>query len=99
MRRYRTPETLHASDLKRRARKAGAAGDFTAADWRLLQVQYRGRCAYCGSKPKLLTPDHIVALANGGRHAIDNIVPACISCNARKGVRPAPAYQPLLSLT
>ncbi len=95
-RRYQTPENRHLGDLRRRAAKAGAEGTFTLPEWRLLKARYQGRCAYCGSKPDVLTADHVVPLAHGGRHAIDNIVPACMSCNARKGVRPAPAYQPAL---
>ena len=98
MRRYRTPESHHLGGLRRRARKVDAEGTFTAQEWRLLKARYRGRCAYCGKKPKVLTADHVVPLAGGGRHAIDNIVPACMPCNVRKGVRPAPAYQPLLSV-
>ena len=99
MRRYSTPESRHLGALRRRASKVDAKGTFTAAEWRLLKARYQGRCAYCGTKPRVLTADHVVPLASGGRHAIDNIVPACMPCNTRKGVRPAPAYQPLLLLT
>jgi len=44
-------------------------------------------CAYC---PALLTKanrtlDHIKALARGGAHILSNLIPACKSCNSKKG--------------
>ena len=41
-------------------------------------------CAYCGNKPDKLTADHFIPLASGGADALNNIVPACLSCNASK---------------
>ena len=41
------------------------------------------RCAYCGMKGELHR-DHVVPVALGGPHIIENIVPACRSCNASK---------------
>lgn len=71
---------------KRRARLAGAAiNDFTAAQWRLMQALYDHCCAYCGTRAKgHLTQDHVLALAKGGDHTWDNIVPACSKCNCEK---------------
>lgn len=46
------------------------------------------RCWYC-HKPLVLedaTKDHLTPTARGGADTIDNIVPACIECNQRKGV-------------
>lgn len=40
------------------------------------------RCAYCGGEYETL--DHVVALARGGLHAPENIVPACKRCNFKK---------------
>lgn len=51
------------------------------------------RCWYC-HKPLALredrghevaTKDHLTPLSRGGSDTIDNIVPACIECNQRKG--------------
>jgi hypothetical protein len=56
-------------------------------DWLRTLRRYRGRCAYCGSKPDVIHMDHVVPLARGGRHAIGNLVPACASCNCSKGGR------------
>lgn len=81
---------------RRRARKANApVNDLTAAQWREIKALYKYRCAYCHKK-KPLTQDHVLALNNGGSHTFSNVIPACRTCNSRKGTRPAPAHQPLL---
>lgn len=57
--------------------------------------KYNGHCAYCGSKPKVLTIDHIIPYrrkANAyelekygrGKNHIDNYNPCCLSCNSSK---------------
>lgn len=81
----------------RRALVAGApTSDFTIAQWIELRALYRNRCAYCHRRRKRLTKDHVVPLSRGGHHTMSNIVPACLPCNLRKSVNPAPTYQPLL---
>ena len=91
-------EKAHSHRAARRARKAAAPlNDLTAAQWREIQVAYHYRCAYCGKKSKQLTQDHILALSNNGSHTVHNIVPACQSCNSKKGKKaPLVAVQPLL---
>ena len=34
-----------------------------------------------------LTQDHVIPLSKGGQHIKENIVPACPSCNSKKGNR------------
>ena len=56
-------------------------------------------CGFCGNKfdRKVLTVDHIVPRAQGGRTHWDNTVTACVSCNAMKADRtPEQAGMPLL---
>lgn len=45
------------------------------------------RCFYCHTPLTLLdaTKDHLTPVSRGGSDKIDNIVPACIDCNQRKG--------------
>jgi 5-methylcytosine-specific restriction endonuclease McrA len=50
--------------------------------------RYDNRCAYCWSVGEQLTPDHVIPLARGGTNWARNVVPACLSCNRRKGIRP-----------
>lgn len=82
------PDKVRAFCQARRARVAGAPGRFGVADWRVILDVFGHRCAYCLRSDVKLTQDHVVALSRGGEHDASNIVPACSSCNTRKGDRP-----------
>jgi 5-methylcytosine-specific restriction endonuclease McrA/predicted nucleic acid-binding Zn ribbon protein len=71
---------------RRRALLAQGAGVVTSADWRKLVARFDGCCAYCGQR---CTPtmEHVVPLSRGGRHAIGNLIPACLKCNLSKNNR------------
>lgn len=45
-----------------------------------------GRCAYCGTRIAFddMQVDHVVPLRKGGADTIDNMLPACRSCNHYK---------------
>ena len=43
-----------------------------------------GWCAYCGATNEPLQRDCVLALSRGGRYTLENIVPACPSCNTSK---------------
>lgn len=60
-----------------------ADNDLTAEQWLALQESWGG-CAYCGTDGPGLQKDCVLALSRGGRYTIDNVVPACRSCNASK---------------
>lgn len=54
--------------------------------WRnSIKERWNNRCAYCGSKSKQLSLDHIVPQCNGGNDHITNIVCCCVTCNRDKG--------------
>ncbi len=73
--------------MKRRARKRAALVDpFTAAEWQAVVEFYDGRCAYC-LEAKATDMEHVRPLSKGGVHALYNLVPACRSCNTRKGTQ------------
>ena len=57
--------------------------DLTDDQWVALQAAWGG-CAYCGATDKSLQRDCVLALSRGGRYTLDNIAPACGSCNASK---------------
>ena len=62
----------------------------TQTQWEAKKAEYDHRCAYCGIQPQRLEKDHVVPISKGDPltvDRIDNIVPACRSCNARKGAR------------
>jgi 5-methylcytosine-specific restriction endonuclease McrA len=57
--------------------------DLTAEQWTALCDAWGG-CAYCGVSDTALQRDCVLALSRGGRYTLDNIVPACRSCNTSK---------------
>lgn len=73
-----------------RARAAGATGSHTQEEWEALLRQFDGKCAYCGADAT--TRDHVVPLIRGGADSIDNIAPACHSCNSSKRDRPVSVF-------
>ena len=57
--------------------------DLTGEQWAALQDAWGG-CAYCAATGTTMQRDCVLALSRGGRYTLDNIVPACRSCNASK---------------
>lgn len=57
--------------------------DLTDDQWAALKSAWAG-CAYCGQPSDALQRDCVLALSRGGRYTLDNIAPACRSCNASK---------------
>jgi 5-methylcytosine-specific restriction endonuclease McrA len=73
-----------------------------AAGMKRLRVFVRDkfRCQYCGGRfaAQELTLDHVTPRSRGGRSTPENLVAACVGCNARKGDRtPEGARMPLLT--
>ena len=82
---YKTTARGREVEAAYRARLRGAekAGAVDPAVWNQLVEEYGGTCAYCRWAPAT-TRDHIIPLSAGGQHRIENLVPACRSCNSRK---------------
>ena len=59
------------------------------AAWNKKVEELACRCQLCGVKFERgdLTIDHIVPVSKGGTNHIDNLQPACVSCNCSKGNR------------
>jgi len=72
---------------KTRATKSGSPGVFTPGEWNLLLWIFDYHCAYCLKPSKRLTVDHVIPLERGGSNFIENILPACFSCNSNKRYR------------
>ena len=79
-------ELVNHYEKARQNRLAGASGSHTLNQWLELVEQYKRMCAYCNCVKKL-TKDHVIPVSKGGTDNIENIVPACVSCNSRKGIR------------
>lgn len=75
---------IYANVRQRRARKRNAGGRVTAQEWQTRLIEFNFCCAYCLRPSGDLTQDHMQPLIKGGAHNIENIVPACRSCNSRK---------------
>jgi len=68
---------------RRKRRMAKVDHDLTAEQWVALQQIWVG-CAYCGADDADLQKDCVQPISRGGRYTLDNVVPACRSCNASK---------------
>ena len=68
---------------RRRRRMQRADNDLSDEQWETL-LRAWGGCAYCGAVDVPLQKDCVLALSRGGRYTLDNVVPACRSCNASK---------------
>jgi 5-methylcytosine-specific restriction endonuclease McrA len=68
---------------KRKRRLSAVDNDLTAEQWAALIEAWQG-CAYCGATDGPLQRDCVMAISRGGRYTVDNVVPACASCNTSK---------------
>ena len=92
----RDPSSSVNADHKRKARLRGNDATMTRAQWKSVLAWFENKCAYCQLWFERLTQDHVIPISRGGAHAVDNIVPACRTCNARKYARtPEQAGMPI----
>jgi 5-methylcytosine-specific restriction endonuclease McrA len=68
---------------RRKRRVSAVVNDLTAEEWAALKAAWKG-CAYCGATDGPLQRDCVMAISRGGRYTVDNVVPACASCNTSK---------------
>ncbi len=69
---------------RRKRRMAAVVHDLDDAGWATLKESWGGACAYCGVLDGAPQKDCVLPISRGGRYTIDNVVPACRSCNASK---------------
>ena len=80
------PEGYRITKHNRRARERKLLHTLTSEQWEKAKLHFKNECAYCGDTLPL-TQDHFLATNNGGPYTMDNIIPACGSCNSSKGDR------------
>lgn len=68
---------------RRKRRMDRVEHDLDDTQWQALLAAWQG-CAYCGDDRADLQRDCVLAISRGGRYTLDNVVPACPSCNASK---------------
>ncbi|MCB0350396.1 MAG: HNH endonuclease [Bdellovibrionales bacterium] len=73
------------ADPEHLKRERAKARELRASQWWRNQVG-QGLCYYCNEKfsKELLTMDHVVPIARGGKSTKSNIVVACKECNSQK---------------
>lgn len=69
---------------RRKRRMDSVTHDLSDAEWTALQAAWGGGCAYCGATNKPLQRDCVLPISRGGRYTLDNVAPACGSCNSSK---------------
>lgn len=68
---------------RRKRRLDRVEHDLDDGQWAALKAAWGG-CAYCGAADISLQRDCVLAISRGGRYTLDNVVPACRSCNTSK---------------
>jgi len=79
---------LQRQNTARRISEKEIINTLTSEEWLDILEAYNYRCAYCGCKfdeNTLPEKDHVIPISKGGNNVKENIVPACRSCNAKKG--------------
>lgn len=80
-------EKVRTAVKRRRGRRLGADGWHSSEEWARRVAEFNCHCAYCLSPMDRPTQDHMRPLSRGGTNDIDNLIPACVSCNSRKNAR------------
>lgn len=81
--RKNNPDKFNTNCQRRRARKRKVESNYTEKDWVKCKKHFNDKCAYCG-KEEQMTQEHFIPLKNGGEYTVNNIIPACKSCNCSK---------------
>jgi 5-methylcytosine-specific restriction endonuclease McrA len=79
----RTPAARTRYARRRQNRLSRVDNDLTPDQWQALMEAWEG-CAYCQNPAPALQRDCIMPISRGGRYTLENVVPACASCNASK---------------
>ena len=78
-----SPATRARYAKRRTNRLARVDNDLTDQQWAEILDAW-GACAYCQGTGPALQRDCVQPISRGGRYTIENVVPACASCNASK---------------
>lgn len=84
--RWRRDNPIDAKVNRQNSRAAGLGigGRVEPEEWRARVEEFDARCGYCNEKC-VIEMDHFRPLSKGGDHTLDNVIPACQACNAKKG--------------
>lgn len=57
------------------------------AEWLRILAAFEYKCAYCGDDRRSLIREHMTPRSRGGGDELENMVPACGTCNGQKSDR------------
>lgn len=78
-----SPATRARYAKRRQRRLSRVDNDLTDEQWFEILDAWPG-CAYCQAAGPALQRDCVQPISRGGRYTVENVVPACASCNASK---------------
>ena len=88
------PAYKKAKTARQNANSRNALGAFTVAEWQSKLEEHNNQCTYCGEDlGDKATVDHDIPVSRGGTNYIDNVVPACMTCNLTKYTRTGEEYR------
>lgn len=61
--------------------------EHSVEEWEKKLREQKFSCSYCGRADVRMERDHKIPISKGGSDKIDNITPACPSCNKRKAAK------------
>ena len=87
--RLKHPNYWRMARQKSKALKRQLPSTLTTSEWEQIKAEWGFACAYCGKSwmDCKLAQEHVIPVIQGGPYIADNIVPACKSCNSKKGGR------------
>lgn len=81
-------ELYRVARMRYRSKKNELPQTFTVEEWEMCLNHFNNSCAYCGKHQSELEhkieQDHFIPVTKQGGYTVDNIIPACRSCNASK---------------
>ena len=80
--RSNSQEFIGVHEYRKRCRRLGINAVVFPCTRSQIEAVYGDRCYYCGAEWSEL--DHYVPIKDGGSHSIDNLRPACATCNNAK---------------
>lgn len=85
------PDKVAERAKRRDDRMAANGGSHTKEELEAKFAEFGNVCVYCGTSERIGI-DHMIPVVRGGTDNIENIVPACRSCNSRKNARTAEEF-------
>jgi len=81
------PERRDGYKVVSRKRRSSLPDTLTEEEWLEILNRFDYSCAYCQTTTSQLEEEHLIPVCKGGERTIENIVPACHSCNSSKGTQ------------